>query len=44
MRTGKGFAVPGEDVDGLFGKGAANIFERALSHAGGSWRVISKRG
>lgn len=44
MGAGKGFAVPGEDVDSLFGEGAADIFERSLGHSGGSWRMISKHG
>lgn len=44
MGAGKGFAVPGEDVDSLFGEGAADIFERSLGHPGGSWRMISKHG
>ena len=34
VRAGEALAVAGEDVDGFFGEGVADIFQGAFSHAG----------
>ena len=37
MGAGEGLAVAGEDVNGFFGEGSADIFKRFLCHACSSW-------